>query len=91
MGLLRGQSAHPRRTPSPQEPREASARRRRTTVNTAGSESQGHDRERKRDECKAQTDSLLKHAKAQVRPQGMRAQSSARLMGGGHYVFLKSI
>ncbi|XP_031416008.1 uncharacterized protein LOC116218434 isoform X3 [Clupea harengus] len=69
MGLLRGQSAHPRRTPSPQEPREASARRRRTTVNTAGSESQGHDRERKRDECKAQTDSLLKHAKAQFAGQ----------------------
>ncbi|KAG5286655.1 hypothetical protein AALO_G00017330 [Alosa alosa] len=65
LGLLRGQSADPQNRPSPQQAREASGRQRRAAARTTGSESQGRQRDTGRDECKAQTDSFLKQAKAQ--------------------------
>ncbi|KAL2097205.1 hypothetical protein ACEWY4_006412 [Coilia grayii] len=69
MGVLKGQTAGPLRRPSPSEPRQATARQRRATSNAAGPEGQGHDRETSREECKSQTESLLKHAKAQFSGQ----------------------
>lgn len=69
MDLLRGQSAGPPDRPSAQQPWQATASRRQSAVHTAGSESQGGYRQTGGDECGAKTESFLKQAKAQVRPQ----------------------